>query len=716
MLSSFVGTSLVPAAVLLTFALSSTPALAQPSARAGVSLTGADATLTHGASTPWTLEKSGNVDGAARTVTWSVSAIEGMTTHGELAVRGQISVTNTGAAGATIGNIVVNLQTRSGATWRTRSSDVADATSDDAATRAVVVPGASSENVGSFTENGVSGPLLFTDASTNSLFALSPKVTVAPGATVALLFVATFDNSVLRLRTGEAVRAEVIVSFGNSGPSGASAPRLDIDGSGAIDPDESYVRSVPARLGLTVLAETASQTPVLTDTVADIATTGTVSVSNAAFNLGARTGTVMVTYVPGALGGAITNCAHLRSTDGSIDVQACDTQTIAPASVCTPGTVGCGWKNGDVITYSQETWGGDPVVSPAAALLVANFDSWYGGVIQVGLSSNAGSMIFTSARAVLNYLPSSGPPGPLSAYVVDPTSTSSGLFGGFILALQLNVDFVDAGLLPTPTGLKLGDLRLCGLSSTPAFNGWTVRQFLAEVSSSVGAGQVAYPYEDLSALTEDVTTAFESGIVSTFAQQHLVNGTCPSGWQNGDVITYSQEHWGGDPATEPAAALVVANFMGFYGGGVEVGFSGNAGFSMVFTSPRAILNYLPASSSPYALNADLVDPNSTSSGLFGGYVLALQLNVDFADAGYLSTTTGLKFGDLRVCGLSTTPAYNGLTIRQLLVELSNALGVFQTVYDYGDLAALTGDVTAAFESGIVSTFAQQHLVNGTCGT
>ena len=63
MLSSFGRTSLVTAVVLLTFAISSAPAVAQSSARAGVSLTGADATLTQGSSTPWTLEKSGSVDG-----------------------------------------------------------------------------------------------------------------------------------------------------------------------------------------------------------------------------------------------------------------------------------------------------------------------------------------------------------------------------------------------------------------------------------------------------------------------------------------------------------------------------------------------------------------------------------------------------------------------------------------------------------------------------
>jgi hypothetical protein len=103
---------------------------------------------------------------------------------------------------------------------------------------------------------------------------------------------------------------------------------------------------------------------------------------------------------------------------------------------------------GEFVTYSQESWGGDPNVDPAVQLLVNQFGSVYGGGIEVGLPINTGwSIIVTSALAVLNYLPSSGPPGPLTADLVDPTSTSSGLFGGSVLALQFNVDFSDGQVL-----------------------------------------------------------------------------------------------------------------------------------------------------------------------------------------------------------------------------------------------------------------------------
>ena len=33
----------------------------------------------------------------------------------------------------------------------------------------------------------------------------------------------------------------------------------------------------------------------------------------------------------------------------------------------------------------------------------------------------------------------------------------------------------------------------------------------------------------------------------------------------GDFVTYSQEDWGGDPTSNPAAQLLVDRFMGLYG-------------------------------------------------------------------------------------------------------------------------------------------------------
>jgi hypothetical protein len=86
---------------------------ASPSDRAAaVSLTNSSATMTQTSDTAWTLEKTGTID--ANSVTWEVTATEGATVAGRPVVNGQMTLTNSGAGGATIGNIVVNLQTRPG--------------------------------------------------------------------------------------------------------------------------------------------------------------------------------------------------------------------------------------------------------------------------------------------------------------------------------------------------------------------------------------------------------------------------------------------------------------------------------------------------------------------------------------------------------------------------------------------------------------------------
>ena len=233
--------------------------------------------------------------------------------------------------------------------------------------------GASSEGLDTFTENTASGELKFMDASTNTMFSLVPQKTVGVGETVTLLFSAAYDNNVLNLPVGTSVRAEVIVSFGNATAHGASAPDVDINGNGSVDDDEAYVRSVPTRIGLKVPDEIPGNLQVtLSDTAADIATTGTVTVGAPTIDLDTTGGTVTIPYDAGADGGSVTNCAHLTGDSstlnsggynftnvGGIDLQACNTQTIGP-STCTPGEPGCGWSDGDVITYGQGVWGRCP--------------------------------------------------------------------------------------------------------------------------------------------------------------------------------------------------------------------------------------------------------------------------------------------------------------------------------------------------------------------
>jgi hypothetical protein len=181
------------------------------------------------------------------------------------------------------------------------------------------------------------------------------------------------------------------------------------------------------------------------------------------------------------------------------------------------------WMNGNEVTYSEASW-----TSPGAALLLSDFDSVYApttGVLTLGLPSAGFTMKFTDAIAVLSYLPAVGVPGPLNQGYVNPTSTSSGFFGGNVLALELDVDFSDAGSLVGNLGIPFGDLVLANFGPLSLFNGRTVRQILGADNSDLGGGNSIFSIADLDALTVQLAISFDSGIPSTFAQEHLVAPT-----------------------------------------------------------------------------------------------------------------------------------------------------------------------------------------------
>ena len=690
-------------------------------AKAAVSLLNAQAALSQHTNTAWTLKKTGAVDSNASTVTWTITATQGATTSGPLTVDGFMTLYNSGAKAATIGNIVVNLQVKSGSSWKTESSDIADATHGDAATHAYIDPHASSENLSQFSTNSGSGKVDFMDAVDNSVFSLTPEKTIAPGASVNLLFAATFDNGVLKLSDGSSVRAEVIVSFGNSTSTPPSAQNVDINGNGVIDPDEAWVRSIPARITMTVpSATTANSSPTLTDTTSDLATTGTVTYSNPQFNLGASSGTVTVTYNGGTSGGKITNCAHLKSPDltvtvggytftivAGVNLQACDTETIAANAIT------AGWQDGQMLTYNQSEWG----IDTGGTVLVNNFNIIYGSTTGAFIIGDPSIFYaeFTSATALESYLPQTGTVGVLTGILSNPTSSSSGGFGGDVAALQLNVDFSDAGAVAGSASLKFGDLLLCNLTTATGLNGNTVRQVLATANTELGGGSTSFSASDLDSVAVQLNNSFESGNPSTFAQQHLFNGACPV-WNNGDMLTYNQTAWGGQGASGTTAeSLLTTDYDTIYMASSFVFTIGStSGFTEAFSSATTLEAYVPQSGAGGVLTASLVDPTSSSSGTFGGDVAALQLNVDFSDNGFLAGTASLKFGDLLICKLTSDTGLNGSTVRQFLTTANTELGGGSTSFSAADLDTLAQELNNAFAAGIPSTFAQQNLRNGAC--
>ena len=424
----------------------------------------------------------------------------------------------------------------------------------------------------------------------------------------------------------------------------------------------------------------------------------------------------------------LNNGMTIKTWDGTKVVASTNTGTLnirfriekaaaPPPTTCTPGALGCGWKNGEVITFTQTSWGDG--LAAGGMQLLANYDGVYAstfGFVDVGGLALGYSIFFTNSTAVFNYLPASGVPAPLNANLVDPTSSASGIFGGEVLGLRFNIDFSDKGYTLGTSAIRFGDLTLCGFTGPLAgLNGLSVRAYSDIVNTALGGSSTPYAITDLNATTLQVNGSFLDGVPSAFAQQHIFNGACDgSGWKHGELFSYSQTLWG--ESSLFGAPPLVAGYNTVYPGAlIEIGLPAAAGYSILFSSENAVLSYLPTTGPANVLNADLVDPLSTASGVFGGEVLALRLNIDYSDAGLTPGSSPLRFGDVRLCGYSgSLTGLNGLTIREFSALANIALGGGTTPFVVQDLNQTAFDINNAFSYGIVGPFAQQHLVAGAC--
>jgi len=200
------------------------------------------------------------------------------------------------------------------------------------------------------------------------------------------------------------------------------------------------------------------------------------------------------------------------------------------------------------------------------------------------------------------------------------------------------------------------------------------------------------------------------------------NAASATTWHDGDMVTYTQYEWGDAPNNNPASTLLYTRYTDVYGSAgnvLEVGVPGPDGFSMMFSSGDAVLNYLPAGGSLGVLDGDLSNPGSDPSGEFGGVVTALRLDIDYADAGFLSGTSPFRFGDLVIHDLALytpgtrgpfNPVFDGLTVRQFehLDEIVLG-GDGPTTVDLADYDILTLYLPFAFYGGYATQMAQDHL-------
>jgi hypothetical protein len=192
--------------------------------------------------------------------------------------------------------------------------------------------------------------------------------------------------------------------------------------------------------------------------------------------------------------------------------------------VCVRAARADGWSVGAVVTYNQAEWSDS--TNAAGMLMDDNFDAIYasaGGVFLIGSTTPGYYMVFTGAVDLADFLPSSGTPGALDADLVNPSTSSSGLFGGEAAALKLNLDFSNAGLLPNSSGLLLGNLVLTGFSGSEAsLNGLTVDQFFPLSQAALAGQTTSIGLADIDNITANINDAFDVGQVDSFAQDHLI--------------------------------------------------------------------------------------------------------------------------------------------------------------------------------------------------
>jgi fimbrial isopeptide formation D2 family protein/uncharacterized repeat protein (TIGR01451 family) len=258
-----------------------------------------------------------------------------------------------------------------------------------------------------------------------------------------------------------------------------------------------------------------------------------------------------------SLGHSATCVQHLKFVD-----------TTAPVVTCPPDKVlACNIvPRARSYSATQGGWGAPPNGNNVGMLLKNNFATVYpNGFVEIGIPGSGGfSLKFTSQPAIQAYLPAGGTAGALTADAVNPTSSSAGVFGGQVLALQLNVDFGNAGLTPVPSQ-ALGLLVYSDPSSP--LSGKTVTQILAIANIALGGGNVSSYGVTVSVLNDLVTSlneAFDNGTCTTWGLNHIsstLTGLPPTDPASTGRAT-ATDNCGGSPTITYSDAATAANCTG----------------------------------------------------------------------------------------------------------------------------------------------------------
>jgi len=151
-------------------------------------------------------------------------------------------------------------------------------------------------------------------------------------------------------------------------------------------------------------------------------------------------------------------------------------------------------------TYSNASW----CLEPAKSLLISKFSSVFSSGMTLGGISSGYKATFSSASAVIAFLPQVGIAGSFNTNYSNPTTTSAGVFGGNLAALELNVQFNDAGFLGFTSTTKLKNLVV---ASGP-MKDYKVSEVLAMAHKAIGGSSTPFSIAILNNVVESINANF----------------------------------------------------------------------------------------------------------------------------------------------------------------------------------------------------------------
>jgi hypothetical protein len=159
-------------------------------------------------------------------------------------------------------------------------------------------------------------------------------------------------------------------------------------------------------------------------------------------------------------------------------------------------------------TQTMGGWGAVPHGNNPGTYLHANFAAAFPGGLTIGGAPCTGSksILFTTAQAIMDFLPSAGTPSILPQDYINPVGYGN-TFAGQLTALALSIGFDAYDPDFSDNSILLGDLII----SNGVFAGWTVQQVFDEANRKISGCPSPYTVSRLNQVLDIINRNYRDG-------------------------------------------------------------------------------------------------------------------------------------------------------------------------------------------------------------